>query len=80
MSRRPPLDNQPQLFTRTRAAAYLQLAQETFSAWLRRGIIPGPLEGTNRYDQKDLDAAMDELSSDFEAWLSSRRARKASAS
>jgi hypothetical protein len=48
-----------------------------FRDWVRRGIMPGPLPGTHRYDRKAIDAALDRLSglaptiaevSEYEAW------------
>ena len=33
-----------------------------FDDWRRRGIIPGPIPGTNVYDRKAIDAALDRAS------------------
>ena len=68
--------NEPAFLTRKDAAIYLAIAPETFSAWLRRGIIV-PTSGTNLFDPKELDEAMDRLSSKLDAWRSNRQALKA---
>jgi hypothetical protein len=34
----------------------------TLSDWIRRGIMPGPIPGTKRWDRKAVDAALDRLS------------------
>lgn len=33
-----------------------------FDAWVRKGIVPGPMPGTRRWDKKAVDAAMDRAS------------------
>jgi hypothetical protein len=33
-----------------------------FDQWRRKGIIPGPIPGTTRWDRKALDAALDRAS------------------
>ena len=52
----------PRLLTREQAAAYCGVGLTTFTAWVRRGIIPGPLPATHRWDKKAIDAALDILS------------------
>lgn len=48
-----------------------------FRDWQRKGIMPGPIPGTHRFDRKAIDAALDRLSglsptvpeqSPYEAW------------
>jgi hypothetical protein len=65
------------LFTRGQAAAYLSLSVAAFDDWIRRGIIPGPIAGTRRWDRLAIDAAIDRASapstttekeSDYAAW------------
>jgi len=73
---------QPRGITREEAAIYCGCSTATFSNWVRRGIVPGPLPGTNRWDRKAIDAALDRASgleptlreSPLEAWRV-RRAR-----
>ena len=69
--------------TREEAAAYCGCESiAAFSDWVRRGIVPGPLPGTHRWDRKAIDAALDRASgleatlqqSPLEAWRA-RRAR-----
>jgi hypothetical protein len=70
--------------TREEAAAYCGCeTTAAFSDWIRRQIVPGPIPGTNRWDRKAIDLALDRASgletrlqeSPLEAW----RARRASA-
>jgi hypothetical protein len=48
-----------------------------FRTWVRKGLMPGPLPHTHRYDRKAIDAALDRLSglsttmielSEYESW------------
>jgi hypothetical protein len=49
--------------TREEAAAYCGCESlAAFSDWVRRGIIPGPIHGTKRWDRKAIDAALDRAS------------------
>lgn len=41
------------------AAAYCGLSLAGFRAWKAKGIVPGPIKGTYKYDQKALDLAID---------------------
>jgi predicted DNA-binding transcriptional regulator AlpA len=52
----------PRLLTREQAAAYCGVGTATFTAWVRRGIIPSPVSATHRWDRKAIDAALDVLS------------------
>jgi predicted DNA-binding transcriptional regulator AlpA len=49
----------PRLLTREQAAAYCGVSLTTFAAWVRRGIVPGPVHTTHRWDRKAIDAALD---------------------
>ena len=51
----------PRLLKREEAAAYCGVGVATFSAWVRRGIIPGPVSATHRWDRKAIDGALDAL-------------------
>jgi hypothetical protein len=54
-----------------------------FSDWIRRGIMPGPIPGTRKWDRKAIDAALDRLSglqptiamSPFDQWKAEQDAR-----
>lgn len=48
--------------TREQAAEYCGLTPDGFDDWRRRGLIPGPLDGTRRWDRKAIDIALDKLS------------------
>ena len=73
-----PYDNGPRGLTVVQAAAYAGCKTvAAFRAWVRKGIMPGPLPGTHRYDRKAIDVALDRLSglsatltevSEYEAW------------
>jgi hypothetical protein len=67
--------------TREKAAAYCGCeSMAAFSDWVRRGIVPGPLPGTKRWDRKAIDAALDRASglgatlrqSPLDAWRAAR--------
>ncbi len=78
---------QPRGLTREDAAAYCGLSPEGFDAWVKRGIIPGPIPGTQRWDRKAIDLALDRASgiqcssdtaaSPFKAWRSNREGQDA---
>jgi hypothetical protein len=34
----------------------------SFNDWVRRGIMPGPIPGTQKWDRKAIDASLDRLS------------------
>jgi hypothetical protein len=45
------------------AAAYCGCESlSAFDDWVRRGIVPGPIPGTHRWDRKAIDAALDRAS------------------
>lgn len=53
---------EPRCLTLQQAADYCALTRSGFSAWQRQGLVPGPIPGTNRWDRKALDAALDKAS------------------
>jgi hypothetical protein len=73
----------PRLLTRGQAAAYCGVGQTTFTAWVRLGIMPGPVPRTHRWDRKAIDAALDaqsEIDAKLEGkaldrWKAKHRAR-----
>jgi hypothetical protein len=53
----------PRGITRQQAADYCCGGNlSTFDVWVRRGIVPGPIPGTKRWDRKAIDAALDKVS------------------
>ena len=48
--------------TLSEAAEYAGVSQSAFRDWVQKGIVPGPWEGTHRYDRRALDAALDRVS------------------
>jgi hypothetical protein len=69
------------------AAAYVGLSKASYRAAVKRGVFPGPLAGTSRYDLKAIDRALDRLSgieqvhpeqpemTPLEKWRASREGR-----
>jgi predicted DNA-binding transcriptional regulator AlpA len=78
MTRRADNDNAPRLIGRKEAAAYLGIAESTFSLWVANLKIPRPIAGTRKWDKKAIDARLDELSGfgandnddPYEKWIS----------
>ncbi|MEP9355030.1 hypothetical protein ABLE93_15690 [Xanthobacter sp. KR7-65] len=78
---------EPRCLTLQQAADYCALTRSGFSAWQRQGLVPGPIPGTNRWDRKALDAALDKASGlreagampedPWDAWERERDAAKA---
>ena len=52
----------PRLLTRGEAAAYCGVGATTLTNWIERGIIPGPVPGTHRWDRRAIDLVLDILS------------------
>ena len=67
------------LLSRQQAAAYCSVSLETFDDYRRRGIVPGPISGTNRWDRKLIDLWLDKasgLEASTETSLDEWRARR----
>jgi len=74
----------PRLLTKSEAATYCRCSLSAFDDWIRRGIMPGSIPGTHRWDRKAIDRALDKLSgivpqSDtataYDEWKAKRAAR-----
>jgi hypothetical protein len=53
-------DPQARLQSKEGICAYLgHISSATYDAWHAKGIVPGPVTGTNRYDVKAHDMALD---------------------
>ena len=52
----------PRGLTREDAAAYCGLTPDGFDDWVKRGVVPGPIPGTQRWDRKAIDLALDRAS------------------
>ncbi len=50
------------IITRATAARYCSLTLSGFDDWVSRGLLPGPMPGTKRWDRKAIDLALDRLS------------------
>lgn len=77
---------QPRGLTRGVAAAYCGLSPDGFDAWVSRGLLPGPIPGTLRWDRKAIDLALDRASgiqssveptSSYDAWRKRREGQDA---
>lgn len=76
----------PRLLDRGAAAEYCGLAPATFSDWVRRGRLPGPVPGTKRWDRRAIDTQLDRISglvggndAAFEDFWAKKEQRRASA-
>ena len=78
----------PRGMSKQEAAAYAGCETlSAFNSWIRRGIMPGPIPGTHRWDRKAIDAALDRLAgleptierqlSPYDAWKASQNASAA---
>jgi hypothetical protein len=79
-----PASLAPRGLSREDAAAYGGCQSLSgFSDWIRRGIMPGPIPGTHKWDRNAIDAALDRLSglqstiasSPFDEWKAEQDAR-----
>lgn len=52
----------PRLIGRKEAAAYLGIAESTFSMWVSTHKMPHAVAGTRKWDKRAIDARLDELS------------------
>ena len=52
----------PRALTHSQAAAYCSLTLSGFDAWVSRGLVPGAIPGTKRWDKRALDHALDLIS------------------
>jgi hypothetical protein len=71
-------DNRPMVLTRPEASALCCVCPSTFDAWVRRGVVPGPMAGTRRWSRIAIERALagdvappvasNDNVSPFEAW------------
>jgi hypothetical protein len=55
-------DPRSRLQTKEGICAYLgHISAATYDAWLAKGIVPGPVAGTNRYDLRAHDHVLDRI-------------------
>ncbi|MCQ1771320.1 hypothetical protein NOI24_08415 [Neorhizobium galegae] len=52
----------PRLIGRKEAAAYLGIAESTFSMWVATHKMPQAIFGTRKWDKRAIDARLDEIS------------------
>ena len=53
----------PRLMTIQEAAAYCRLTVAAYRKWQAKGLVPGPMPSTQRYDLYAIDRALDKCSS-----------------
>lgn len=75
----------PRLIGRKEAAAYLGIAESTFSMWVATHKMPPTIPGTRKWDRRAIDARLDEISGldtdddaedEFERWEREQAALK----
>jgi len=53
-------DQSARLQTKDGICAYLgHISHATYDNWFNRGLVPGPVKGTNRYDRRAHDHSLD---------------------
>ncbi|GAB6995256.1 hypothetical protein JCM18382A_72970 [Bradyrhizobium sp. 17-4] len=52
----------PRGLTKEHAAAYCGCSTDAFDTWVKRGIVPGAIPGTQRWDRKAIDWYLDRAS------------------
>lgn len=53
----------PRGMSKSEAAKYCGCATTSaFDTWIQRGIVPGPIPGTSKWDRKAIDVALDKAS------------------
>ena len=56
----PSFDPHVRLQTKNGICEYLgHISQATYDAWQAKGLVPGPVPGTNRYDLRQHDHVLD---------------------
>jgi hypothetical protein len=76
-------ESAPRCLTKEQAAAYCGLLTDGFDVWVRKGLVPGAIPGTQRWDRKAIDWYLDRASglptemsaprNALEDWKASRR-------
>lgn len=52
----------PRVLDKAAAAAYCGCTVRAFDDWVERGIVPGAIPGTHRWDRKAIDFHLDQAS------------------
>jgi hypothetical protein len=50
--------NRPLVLTRSEAAGLCRISLSTFDNWVRKGILPGPINGTRRWSRLAMEHAL----------------------
>jgi hypothetical protein len=51
-------DDCPPVLTRREVAEICRISVQTFDAWVRKGILPGPIPGTRRWSRVGIERAL----------------------
>jgi hypothetical protein len=54
----PASDDCPLVMTRREAAKICRISVQTFDAWIRKGVLPGPIPGTRRWSRVTIERAL----------------------
>lgn len=77
-----PMQIPPRGLTKADAAAYCGCSEDAFDTWVKKGLVPGAIPGTQRWDRKAIDWYLDRASGlatesaaddALAAWQASRR-------
>jgi hypothetical protein len=52
-------DNWPPVLTRCEAAKMCRISVQTFDAWVRKEILPGPMPGTRRWSRSAIEQSLE---------------------
>jgi hypothetical protein len=52
----------PRGLTKADAAAYCGCSEDAFGTWVKKGLVPGAIPGTQRWDRKAIDWYLDRAS------------------
>ncbi|MET4603262.1 hypothetical protein ABIB90_002740 [Bradyrhizobium sp. JR4.1] len=58
----PPGQIAPRGLTKADAAAYCGCSEDAFDTWVKKGLVPGAIPGTQRWDRKAIDWYLDRAS------------------
>lgn len=78
----PSRGGSKRLLSGPEVAEYLGVSSSTVRSWVLRGLLPGCLEGTRKWDRRAIDAALDRKAglasvnsnSGYDTWKANRNA------
>ena len=54
----PTMEEWPLVLTRRQAGQMCKISVQTFDAWVRKGVLPGPISGTRRWSRIAIERAL----------------------